>query len=132
MKLQKHESITSPEDLVLVVLLTLPQKPEKQGLQQGLARFYKVRTADPQPEDGMVELDTDRYKELWIMRFASNTTGMTLQRRLMVLHQYDTLEKLNMEVRADRAPKGGIQRALEEALSLIMPKKEDKSKAGKK
>jgi len=70
-------------------------------------------------KDGMDE-DTERQSaaQIWIIRFPNNSWGQTCGSTLWALHESGHLATLmEASVREDRAPRGSMCKALEDALS---------------
>lgn len=97
-------------------------------LRVGLHRSWKLRglTTEKGEEAAMddEDADGDGEAELWMMRFASNQPGQKLNQAMHLLGQQNVIDEcLRVAIRADRAPKGGLQRQLEGLLGDERPQK---------
>ena len=78
----------------------------------GLLRFWLLQ-AGVKATDGV-----EAKGELWVLRLSNNTHGTSLRQALNLLDSLDLIDRALMgaQLRADRAPKSGIQRTLENSL----------------
>ena len=83
-------------------------------IRAGVLRFYFMREGDEESEEG------DKSKDMWVLRLAPNSSGTKLQSAIAMLDSLDVLDCISLELQQDRAPKGGIQRSLENALEKVM------------
>lgn len=94
------------------------------NMRRGLQRFWRLKslnTMEGAPDDS----SGDKDKEIWLMRFAPNPHGHKCEQALAFLDSLDIVDQALMgaEIRQDRAPKGGLQRALEGVLEAALGKK---------
>lgn len=95
-------------------------------LRVGLHRCWMLRNLQTDnKESEMVDEEEpggDAEAELWMMRFASNQQGQKLAQAFRLAEQQNVVDKcLKASIRADRAPKGGLQRQSAGALGRRAP-----------
>jgi len=90
-------------------------------VQSGIHRFWRLREVEVNKSDD-VEVDDESNEEqeaeLWILRFATTQQGHMLSSAFRLLDSYDVVDRaLRGKIRADRAPKGNLQKQIEGLLS---------------
>ena len=77
--------------------------------------FVEQRDVDVEVDDDSNE---EQEAELWILRFATTQQGHMLSSAFRLLDSYDVVDRaLRGKIRADRAPKGNLQKQIEGLLS---------------
>lgn len=89
----------------------------KSLVRAGILRFRRLKEI---PEDN----DDEEAREIWILKYAPNAAGKNPEQCMEFCDANDLLGMISAECRADRAPKGGLQKAIERGLEKLYGAKE--------
>ena len=96
---------------------------DRVAVKAGVLRCWRSRSVNPEDDD-------ENQKELWVLKFATNNEGEELQRAAEFLESLSVFAELDTELRADRAAKGALQKAIEKGLDVLNGNKKKPKKEG--